>query len=298
MSTKGRRFLFVLAAVLIMFSAALAPPAAMKTEAAGQISKRLAQVKKDFPQGSRINRWITVPSITLENGFPTIREWDTGGCNALVAYATMKIYHNPYVPGTKSYKKVGTAKTSSTGAIKKLFKKAKKGDVVRWHKGGQEFHFAIYLSKDGSGIKVYEANFGPKNKVWYNHKWPYGKMKAWTHGATQVRVYRSKNFSKVDKGKAAKNLAKGSTFTHKGITYKVTKAGIRNAQVKVIAKSSSAGKVPKAIGLNYDNIDSLLKSPDLDDEDIAEMIAEEYRIRTYSKKKGWYYDEQYFTVKQ
>ena len=284
-------------AISLALALMLCPLTAQQTQAAGQVNKRLAQVRKDFPQGSRINKMITVPSIVNMNGFPTYMDFSNGGCNALVTYATLKIFHNPYVPGSNSFKKIGTAKTGSTSAMKKLFKKARKGDVIRWHKGSSHHHFAIYLSHNGSGVKVYEANFGPKNKVWYNHTWPYKSMNSWAHGASQVSVYRSKNYNKVNKGKEAKNLSKGKTFTYDGITYKVTKAGIRGATVKVVSKTADAGKVPKAIGINYDTSDRLIRFGNSYWDYYAQDVGESCRIKTYSRKTGGYEDEQYFVVK-
>ena len=294
---KINRFMRLSLALFLVLTILLCPLTMQKAEAAGQVKSRLAQGKKDFPGGSRINEMITVPSIVNQNGFPTCMDFTNGGCNALVTYATLKIFHNPYVPGSDSFKKIGTAKTGSSSAMKKLFKKAKKGDVIRWHKGSGHRHFAIYLSHNGKGVKVYEANFGPRNKVWYNHTWPYKSMKSWSRGATQVSLYRSKNYNEVNKGKAAWNLSKGTTFTYDGITYRVIKAGIRGAMVTVVSKTATAGTVPKAIGINYDTSDRLLSFGNSFMDYMALDRGASCRIKTYSKDVGRYEDEQYFIVK-
>ncbi len=295
---KRTRHLYLLFGALMAFSLLFSPLTCKNVDAAGQVSKRISQVKKDFPGGSRINQWITVPGVISWRGAPMFELMRNGGCNALVTYTTMKVFHSPYISGSTRFKTIGTSKTTSTSAMKKLFKKAKKGDVIRWHKGTEDYHFAIFLSS-GSNLVVYEANFGSKNKVWYNHAWPYSDMKKWAHGATQISVYRSDNYAKVNKGKAAKNLRKGAKFTYDGITYKVTKAaGLHKGTVKVLAKTPEAGKVPKAIGLNIDHANWLLSYAAKDEDDLAEKISGRIKIRTYTKDKGWYYDEQYFVVKK
>lgn len=296
MIKRGKRFLRVLIVFALALCVASTPISAFEAEAAGQISSRLTQVKKDFPNKSKINKVIWVTTVVKSYG--SLKDFTAGneGCNALVAYATMKIFHNPYIPDASGYKKIGTAKTSSIKAMKKLFKKAKKGDVIRWHRGGEDYHFAIYLSRYQGGVKVYEANFGPKNKVWYNHKWPYRSMKSWSGGGTKVSVYRSSNYNQVNKGKAALNLKKGQTFTYDGITYQVTKTGIRKGKVKVIQKTPDAGSVPKAIGINYDTANRLRSYWKTEWPDIEFSEDGQGRIIAYRSNAGRYQNEQYFVV--
>ena len=296
-SRRLKRIACITIAMVVALSLLMIPQT-QEAQAAGQVNKRLKQVMKDYPDGSHINKMITVPAIVNERGFPGLRTIINGGCNALVAYTTLKIFHNPYVPGAKSYKKVGkTARTGSTASMKRLFKKAKKGDVIRWHSGRTHYHFAIFLSRNGSGVKVYEGNYGGKNQVRNHHQWNWDSMKYRTHGAKNVSVYRSKNYGKVNKGKAAKNLGKGKTFTFKGITYKVTKSGLRKGQVKVISKDRTVGKKPKAIGINYDTSKRLIRYGKREWDYYAMSYGKHYRIRAYSKNKGRWNNEQYFTVK-
>ena len=293
---KANCLLRIIIALCLALFLAVGPITSNEAEAAGTISSRLAQVRKDFPNKSKINKVIWVTTVVKSYGSLTASAAGNEGCNALVAYATMKIFHNPYIPDASGYKKIGTAKTSNAKAMINLFKKAKKGDVIRWHSGGDDYHFAIYLSRYLSGVKVYEANFGPKNSVWYNHNWPYSNMRSWSGGGTQVSVYRSRNYNQVNKGKAALNLKKGQTFAYEGITYKVTKTGIRKGRVKVVKKTPDAGKVPKAIGINYDNAKKLRRYLKTEYPDIEFSEGGQGRIIAYKSNGGRYQNEQYFVV--
>lgn len=263
--------------------------------AANYVTKRIREVKKEYPQGSKMNKWVLASTLVDKGRDVHYSSAYNGGCNALVAYVTMKVFHNPYIPYSVAYKTIGTAKTSSLSSMKKLFKKAKPGDVVRMYNSKGECHFGIFLSKTGSGIKLYEANFGAKNKVWYNHLWKWRDIRRWSRGATRVSVLRSWNYKQVASGKVAKNYKKGSIFTVNGITYKVTKNALRGGQVKVIAKDSNAGKVPKAIGVNKDLAAYLRSAKNL--RYSVDAIADMVEFKEYRKIPGKIQDEQYFVVK-
>lgn len=218
------------------------------------VMKRLQAVRKDFPDRSRINSYITV------------NEFSGGGCNALVMYATLKIFHNAYVPGSDTYRRVGkTTSTKSNRAMRKLFKKAKVGDVVRWRKDYANSHFAIFLSENSKGIYLYEANFGSRNKVWYKHFWAWDKMKSWPKGgANKVNVYRSKNYNKVNKKKSAINYKKGDEIVIQGLCYRIKKTNAIDGVAKWIGyESGSEGKkIPKYLCVNRDIGDELNSNED------------------------------------
>ncbi|MDD6653922.1 MAG: hypothetical protein PUH88_00475 [Lachnospiraceae bacterium] len=263
--------------------------------AANVVSKRISEIKKIYPQGSKMNKWVLGSTLVKQKGEVYCTTIKNGGCNALVTYVTMKIFHNPYVPSSTGYINIGTASTTSPSSMNVLFKKAKPGDVVRMYNGNDECHFAIFLSRSNSGIKLYEANFGSKNKVWYNHLWKWNNIKSWSHGATKISVLRSNNYAKVVSGKAAIKYKKGAVFTIDGITYKVKKNSIKGGQIKVISKEANAGKTPKAIGINKGTAEYLRSVADLDY--YAEMIADMIEFRTYQKIPSKIQDEQFFTVK-
>lgn len=268
--------------------------------ASGTVEKRFNEVRKDFPNNSRIKKSITISTVVNDGGWETLETVKNGGCNALVTYVTMKIFHEPYIPGAVSYKKVGkTTKGSNKTALKKLFRKAKKGDVIRFHTSTEDLHFAIFMGMTSKGIKVYEGNYGSKHQVKYNHLWTWSDMASSrrTGAKCKITVYRSRNYSKVNSGKAARNLKKGAVFKHKGITYKVTKTGIRKGTVKVVSKDADAETTPKAIGINYETSKRLIKFGKCDDDTYAIEKGENLKIRSYKKNKGRYYDEQYFVVK-
>ena len=208
------------------------------------VEKRLAEVVKEYPDKSVMNNLVWV------NGT------EGGGCNALVMYTTLKVFHNAYVPGVNTFSQIGkTTSTRNVSNMKKLFKKAKIGDVIRWRNGYTDSHFAIYLSSNKSGVYLYECNFGKKNKVWYKHFWAWNNMKTWpSNGANKVNVYRSKNYNQVNKKKAALNYKKGDVFEVDGNQYKVIKAGVISGKVRYMrcVDSEYEGKVPRYIYVNKD----------------------------------------------
>lgn len=292
---KNTTVILMLCVSLAVSASASAVLVSESYAAGGTVSQRLAEVRKDFPNNSRINKKIEIWTVCDdEGGWPALQGSVNGGCNALVTYVTMKVFHEPYVPGAASYKKIGkTVNGKNRSSLAKLFKKAKKGDVIRIHNGTTDYHFAIFLSRTSKGVRVYEGNVGGKNRVKYNNLWTWGNTGYWKKN---VSLYRCRNYKKTDSGKAALNLKKGAEFTYKGITYKVTKAGIRQASVRVISKDENAGKTPKAIGINYETANRLITYGTEDWDSYAAELGEEIRIRSYNKDKGRYYDEQYFIV--
>lgn len=289
---KKSKKMFLLVSCLLLLAFAGQP---QKVNAANVVTKRISEIKKIYPQGSRINKWVFATTLVNRNGVIEYSTAYNGGCNALVAYVTLKTFHNPYVPDSASYKTIGMVKTSSPTAMKKLFRKAKPGDVVRMFNNSGECHFGIFLSGTASGIKIYEANFGSPNKVWYNHLWKWGNIRSWAHGATKISVCRSYNYNQVASGKTAKKYKKGSIFTIRGITYKVTKNSIKGGQVKVVAKDADAGKTPKAIGVNKDIAAYLRSAKKLPYS--LDLIADMVEYRVYQNLPDKIQDEQYFTVK-
>ncbi len=226
------------------------------------VESRLAQVEKVYANGKQINDVVDVTYYNSASS--TERIIHNEGCNALVAYTTLKIFHNAFTPyNTSSYRQIGMASTSNTTALYALMKKAKVGDVIAFTERKQspdsDSHYAIFEKCDAKGIYLYEANFRVSNsdlsnKVYSNHRWAYNKIKSWSN-SSYVRIYRSKNYDSVNRKTAAKNLKKGSYITIRKIKYKVISSNINNAKLQVVAASAS-GMIPKYVGLNYDDWDS------------------------------------------
>ena len=121
-------------------------------QAKSVVEKRLEAVRKEFPQNSFIHASVNVNGTS------------GSGCNAIVMYATNKIFHNAYDPKENTFRQIGqTTSTKNIVKMKKLFKKAKVGDVIRWRQGYTDRHFAIYLSSNEQGVYLYESNFENKN---------------------------------------------------------------------------------------------------------------------------------------
>lgn len=228
--------------ILLLVGILCIPP--IQTNAKTVVEKRLEAVAKEYPDQSVMNDMIWV------NGT------GGGGCNALIMYATLKIFHNAYVPSADTYSQIGkTTSTSRTADMQKLFKKAKVGDVIRWRSGYTDRHFALYLSGNANGVYVYECNFKTKNKVWYKHFWAWNNMKTWpSGGADKVNVYRSTNYKKVNKKKAACNYKKGDEFEIAGCRYCVTQAGVISGKVRFVGyvDAEQEEPIPKYLYINRD----------------------------------------------
>ena len=101
------------------------------------VEKRIEQVRKEYPNKSKMNELVGVRGFT------------GGGCNALVMYTTLRVFHNSFTPLCDTYKTIGTsASTNDIAAMKRLFAKAKVGDVVRFRDGNTDAHYAIFLSSN------------------------------------------------------------------------------------------------------------------------------------------------------
>ena len=178
----------------------------------GEVAKRLAKIQREYPEDSRFD------------GKVTVGRWTGGGCNALVMYATLKVFHNAYTPSAGTYQLIGCAKTSKKSKLKKLFRKAKIGDVVRFRSGKEDTHFAVFVSYGIEGIRLYESNFGLPNRVKNKNLWRWHDMKSWpVGGATHVEVYRSKNYTEVDRKQAAKNYPVGTVLLVDGFRILIIK---------------------------------------------------------------------------
>lgn len=259
------------------------------------VSVRLEEIRKKYPDGSVFNKKAAIfLQKEYEEDTPLRYSITLGGCNGLVGYVTMKVFHNPFTPETTdSYKKIGKASVLDASDMCRVFSKAKLGDVVQWSSGGTGYHYAIYLSSDTNGIYVYEANFGGKNKVRYNNNWKWENMQSWSHGAKQITVWRSRNYNQVIKKKAAKNLKKGSVFTINDITYEVTDSSITSGRAKVISNSNHSD-VPKAIGFRYDMHKFLSKYGD----DPGYKRTKSSGEKEYFELPDEIMDEQYFVIEK
>lgn len=157
------------------------------------VKQMIKKINKQYPDGSTFNR-------TIEYYDPDDDVTYTyGGCNGFVAYFTQKTFGDVYTQRySDGYRNKGSVSTSNTRKMKKLFKKAKIGDPIMWYTGGDCRHVAIFMSYSEEGIRVYEANFGGKNKVRYNHLWPWNHMKDWpAGGAKKVTVSHYKKYNKL-----------------------------------------------------------------------------------------------------
>lgn len=211
---------FLLLLLCVCFMCPLAVEAKSKTE----VEKRIERVQKEYPNKSTFDGYVSVPGFT------------GGGCNGLVMYTTLKVFHNVYTPECDTYKHIGkSTSTKNTTALKNLFKKAKIGDVVRFRNGDTDAHYAIFLSDTSEGVYLYEGNFGGPNVVRVNNFWRWSVMKTWpAGGATKVDIYRAKNYDKVNKKKSAKNIAKGKAIEVDGLKYVVTKNSGFGGEVKLV----------------------------------------------------------------
>ena len=156
------------------------------------VKREIKKIKNKYPDGSTYNHTFEYYDPGMD---ATIIS--SGGCNGFVAYVTKRIYGSVFTEwGDYDYKVVGDVSTSSIQKMKKLFKKAKIGDPIVWYTENDCRHMAIFMSCNSKGIRVYEANFGGKNKVRYNHQWDWKYMKSWPKGGAKrvlVEHYRGYN---------------------------------------------------------------------------------------------------------
>lgn len=228
----------LLALALLVGMVPMTSTAAKKTV----VESRIEEVREVYPQDSRFNEWVRVT-----------QNWEYGGCLGIVSYLTQKVYHDSYYDGSSFYKAVGSASTASTSKMKKLFKKAKPGDIIKWSMKGEGTHYAIFLSDSSSGIYIYEANFGKENQVWYDHYWKWNVMKDWpVGGADKVAVYRASNYDAVNAKKDAKKTAVGTVLTvneFENLQVKVVDNSIANGAVIILDGYLDGISLPKGIGI-------------------------------------------------
>ena len=246
-----KRFLCIALTVVLLLSAL---PVTATAATKSVVEKRIEAITKVYPQGSTFEEWV----VTGQHGFWT---QERGGCSGLVAYVTQKVFGTPFCcEDCGGYSKVGSADPSKPAAVKKLVAKAKPGDVVEWIKGTRVAHHAIFLSDNANGIRIYEANFvGPRgisDEVWYDHQWSWNGIYTWTGGGSvdKLVVYRANNYNAVNKGKAAKEPAKGKVYTLDTVSklkVQVVTSAIGNSYAVVKSGYKKGTKLPTYVGL-YD----------------------------------------------
>lgn len=211
------------------------------------VEKRMDEIVKKYPNHSFFKE--SVRFVTYKLGNTYIHH--AGGCNGFIAYVTRKIFHKAYRFGTKDYKKIGSASANSDTKMRKLFKKAKCGDVIVWTQKGDSTHYAIFLNNSNDGVYVYEANFGKYNEVWFNHFWSWKVMKDWPgRGADKVSVFRSKNYSAVNNKKAAINYKVGKVITideNSNLKVLVLDNSINNGSVLLLDSVEKGVSIPYSI---------------------------------------------------
>lgn len=211
-------------------------------QAAG-VEDRIKAVSGTYPNGSYYNSYEEV--VLQKNG---IRQSIIGHeCAGFVMYVTRQVFQDTYYNGSPSYRQVyKTVSTKDTKEMKRLFARAKIGDVIRWTGSGGR-HQAIFLKKSSRGIQVYEANFGNDyNRVWYHHMWNWNNRPLWTGTSSNVSVFRYKKYAQIDRMIQKVSLNKKSLSLKKGKKFKL-KATFTpsNAYKKKLTWKSSNVKVAK-----------------------------------------------------
>lgn len=259
MRTMKRILCVLLVTVLLCGALPLSATAATKSV----VEKRIEAITKVYPQGSTFEEWV----VTGQHGFWT---QERGGCSGLVAYVTQKVFGTPFCcEDCGGYSKVGSADPSKPAAVKKLVAKAKPGDVVEWIKGTRVAHHAIFLSDNANGIRIYEANFvGPRgisDEVWYDHQWSWNGIYTWTGGGSvdKLVVYRANNYNAVNKGKAAKEPAKGKTFTvssSEKVKVKVLSSAVNGGKVRLVSGYKEGATLPKYVAIKDEVVTAAFRS--------------------------------------
>lgn len=257
-------------------------PTSVSAASKSIVQKRIESIAKVYPQGSIFNEWVTVGT----HGY-YIQQY--GGCSGLMSYITEKVFDIPFCcKECGGYKSIGSASTSNTSAMKKLFAKAKIGDVIEWTSKSSVSHHAIFLSDNKNGIKIYEANFlGPRkldNEVWYNHQWNWSVMKTWpAGGANKVTVYRANNYTSVNKGKSAKEAAKGKIYTISSqdkLKIKVLNSSIGKSTAVVLSGYKKGATIPKYVAVSNNQVVRTLNSKS----EYKDADANCFRIYTVTKE--------------
>ena len=275
MKTLKRILCIVMLLCLVVCTLPLSASAATKSI----VQQRVEAISKVYPQNSAFNEWVLAGMIGN-----TYMEY--GGCSGLTAYVTKKVFGVCYCRGGDDFTKVGTASTSNTSAMKKLFSSAKIGDVIEWTKGGKVSHHAIFLSDNSSGVKIYEANFGGPNQVWYNHQWNWSGMKTWpAGGADKVTVFRAKNYNAVNKGTSAKEAAKNTVYTidaENNLKIKVLNSAIGKSTAVVMDGYKKGTAIPKYVAVDGNYVVRTLN----DKKAYKDADANSFRIYTVVKAPG------------
>jgi len=243
MNRIKRLIALVFAVIMIIGVFPIQSVAASKTV----VERRIKEIRQLYPQDSAFDEWVRVQPYL-----------DYGGCNGLVAYVTEKIFHDAYYDGSESFKLVGKAPTSSRSKMRRAFKKAKIGDVIRWSQNGEGSHYAIFLSDSAKGVYVYEANFNGPNQVWYKHLWRWNVMKKWpVDGADEVRVYRAANYDAVNSKTSALKTPVGTVLTvneEANLQVMVLDNSINNGAAVVLEGYTPGIEFPQGIGLKGDKL--------------------------------------------
>lgn len=207
---------------------------------AAAVEDRIKTVAGIYPSGSYYNGYETV---TVKKG-GIWRSIVGHECAGFVMYVTRQTFQEPYYIGSPSYRQVGkTVSTKNTKDVRRLFSRAKIGDVICWTGGGGR-HQAIFLKKSSLGIQVYEANFGSDyNRVWYHHLWSFNNRPLWTGTSSSVSVFRYRNYEKVDRMVRKVSLNKKKLTLKKGEKFRLTVTLTpSNAYKKRVSWKSSAPK--------------------------------------------------------
>lgn len=238
------RVIAVLWATIFLFGT-LAPESVQ----AAAVANRIKAVSGTYPNGSYYNSYETV---TVEkNGYQ--QSIIGHECAGFVMYVTRQVFQDTYYTGSPSYRQIyRTVSTKNTSEMKRLFSRAKIGDVIRWTGNGGR-HQAIFLKKSNLGIQVYEANFGNDyNRVWYHHLWSWNNRTLWTSTASNVSVFRHKDYAKIDRMVKKVSLNKSRLSLRKGKKFKLAASvSPSNAYRKKITWKSSNPRVAKVYANGY-----------------------------------------------
>lgn len=236
----GRKKAALRALMTIWTAAILLTLFASEAVQAAVVENRIKAVSGIYPNKSYYNSYETV--TIKKNG---IMQSIVGHeCAGFVMFVTRQVFQEPYYTGSPSYRQVGKAvSTKNTKAMKRLFSRAKIGDVIRWTGGGGR-HQAIFLKKSSLGIQVYEANFGNDyNRVWYHHLWSWNNQPLWTGTSSSVSVFRYKKYAEVDRMVQRVTLNKKKLTLRKGRKFKLTATvSPANAYKKAVSWKSSDPK--------------------------------------------------------
>lgn len=239
----GKKKAALRALAAIWMAAILLALVASEAVQAAVVESRIKAVSGIYPNHSYYNGYET---ITIKKNGVT-QSMVGHECAGFVMFVTRRVFQEPYYAGSPSYRQVGkTVSTKNTRDIKRLFSRAKIGDVIHWTGGGGR-HQAIFLKKGDLGIQVYEANFGNDyNRVWYHHLWSWNNQPLWTGTSSSVSVFRFKKYAEIDRMAQKVSLNKKKLTLKKGKKYKLTATvAPANAYKKTVSWKSSNPKTVK-----------------------------------------------------